>query len=44
MIGLFLIGMPLTIIGLYVAYYIGSRERKIKKEWKWYEMDKHEKK
>ena len=42
MIGLFFIGMPLTIIGLYVAYRIGSRKRKkdpnewIKgyKEWK----------
>ena len=28
MIGLFLIGMPLTIIGLYVAYHIGSRKEK----------------
>ena len=34
MIGLFLIGMPLTIIGLYVAYRIGSRKReKDSNEW-----------
>jgi len=25
MIGLFFIGMPLTIIGLYIAYRIGSK-------------------
>ena len=37
MIGLFLIGMPLTIIGLYIAYHIGSRDKKQEKEWKWYE-------
>ena len=37
MIGLFFIGMPLTIIGLFIAYYIGSREKKQEKEWKWYE-------
>ena len=37
MTGLFLIGMPLTIIGLFIAYYIGSREKKQEKEWKWYE-------
>ena len=27
MIELFLIGMPLTIIGLYIAYRIGSKQR-----------------
>ena len=38
MIGLFLIGMPLTIIGLYVAYHIGSRKKETK-EWRWDEME-----
>ena len=37
--GLFLIGMPLTIIGLFIAYYIGSRDKKQEKEWQWYEME-----
>tara|TARA_Y100001963_G_scaffold110929_1_gene153437 strand:+ start:31 stop:147 length:117 start_codon:yes stop_codon:yes gene_type:complete len=37
MIGLFFIGMPLTIIGLFIAYYIASKEKKQEKEWKWYE-------
>ena len=32
MIGLFLIGMPLTIIGLYVAYRIGSKQKPEEKE------------
>ena len=39
MIGLFLIGMPLTIIGLYVAYRIGSKQKEEKKEWRWDEME-----
>ena len=38
MIGLFLIGMPLTIIGLYVAYHIGSRKEKTK-ERRWDDME-----
>ena len=38
MIGLFFIGMPLTIIGLYVAYHIGSRKKETK-EWRWDEME-----
>ena len=37
MIGLFLIGMPLTMIGLYVAYRIGSRKET--KEWRWNDME-----
>ena len=40
MMGLFLIGTPLTIIGFCIAYYIASREKKEKKEWKWYEDKK----
>ena len=39
MVGLFLIGMPLTIIGLCVAYYIGSRKKEETKEWRWNEME-----
>ena len=39
MIGLFFIGMPLTIIGLFIAYYIGSREKKQEKEWRGDEME-----
>ena len=39
MIGLFLIGMPLTIIGLFIAYHIGSRKKQETKEWRWYEME-----
>ena len=39
MIGLFLIGMPLTIIGFYIAYHIGSREKKQEKEWIRNEME-----
>ena len=39
MIGLFLIGMPLTIIGLYVAYHIGSRKKQETKEWRWNDME-----
>jgi len=39
MIGLFLIGMPLTIIGLYVAYEIGSRKKEKTKEWRWNDME-----
>ena len=38
MIGLFLIWMPLTIIGLYVAYEIGSRKKETK-EWRWDDME-----
>ena len=38
MIELFLIGMPLTIIGLYVAYEIGSRKKETK-EWRWDDME-----
>ena len=38
MIGLFLIGMPLTIIGFYIAYSIGSKKEE-KKEWRWDEME-----
>jgi len=38
MLGLFLMGMPLTIIGLYVAYRIGSKKEKIK-EWRWNDME-----
>ena len=37
MMGLFFIGIPLTIIGFYIAYYIGSRKKKEEKQWKWYE-------
>ena len=37
--GLFFIGMPLTIIGLYVAYRIGSKQKEEKKEWRWDEME-----
>ena len=29
MLGLFLIGMPLTIIGFYIAYSIGSRKKEM---------------
>ena len=36
---LFFIGMPLTIIGLYVAYRIGSKQKEEKKEWRWDEME-----
>ncbi len=39
MIGLFLIGMPLTIIGFYIAYEIGSRKKEKVKEWRWDEME-----
>ena len=39
MIGLFLIGMPLAMIVLYMAYYIGSRKKEKTKEWRWYEME-----
>ena len=39
MTGLFLIGMPLTIIGFYIAYHIGSREKKQEKEWRGDEME-----
>jgi len=39
MIGLFFIGMPLTIIGLYIAYHIGSKQKEETKEWRWYEME-----
>jgi len=39
MIGLFLIGMPLTIIGLYVAYRIGSRKKEETIEWRWNDME-----
>jgi len=38
MIGLFLIGMPLTIISLFIAYHIGSRDKKQEKEWRWNEI------
>ena len=37
--GLFFIGMPLTMIGLYVAYRIGSKQKEEKKEWRWDEME-----
>ena len=30
--------MPLTIIGLYVAYHIGSRKKETK-EWRWNDME-----
>ena len=33
MIGLFFIGMFLTVIGLFIAYYLGSKEKKETKEW-----------
>jgi len=39
MIGLFLIGMPLTIIGLFIAYHIGSRKKQKTKEWRWNDME-----
>ena len=39
MIGLFFIGVPLTIILLFIAYYLGSKEKKETKEWRWYEME-----
>ena len=39
MIGLFLIGMPLTIISLFIAYYVGSRKKEKIEEWRWYEME-----
>ena len=39
LIGLFFIGMPLTIIVLYIAYYIGSRKKEKTKEWRWDEME-----
>ena len=39
MIGLFFIGVPLTIIGLFIAYYLGPKEKKETKEWRWYEME-----
>ena len=39
MIGLFFIGMPLTIIGLYMAYHIGSKQKEETKEWRWYDME-----
>ena len=39
MIGLFFIGMPLTIIGLYVAYHIGSKQKEETKEWRWDDME-----
>jgi hypothetical protein len=38
MIGLFLIGMPLTIIVLYMAYHIGSKKEETK-EWRWNDME-----
>jgi len=39
MIGLFFIGMPLTIIGLYMAYHIGSKQKEETKEWRWNDME-----
>tara|TARA_B100001123_G_C14865909_1_gene849902 strand:+ start:422 stop:541 length:120 start_codon:yes stop_codon:yes gene_type:complete len=39
MMGLFLIGMPLTIIGFFIAYYIGSRKKEETKEWRWNDME-----
>jgi len=39
MLGLFLIGMPLTIIGFYIAYSIGSMKKEETKEWRWNEME-----
>jgi len=29
----------LTIIGLYIAYHIGSKQKEETKEWRWYEME-----
>ena len=37
--GIFLIGMPLTIIGLFIAYHIGSRKKEEIKEWRWNDME-----
>ena len=39
MIGLFLIGMPLTIIGLFIAYHIGSRKKQETKEWRFNDIE-----
>ena len=39
MLGLFLIGMPLTIIGLFIAYHIGSRKKQETKEWRCNDME-----
>ena len=39
MLGLFLIGMPLTIIGFYIAYSIGSRKKEKIEEWRWNDME-----
>ena len=39
MIGLFFIGMPLTIIGLFIAYHIGSRKKEETIEWRWNDME-----
>ena len=36
--GLFLIGMPLTIIGFYIAYRIGSKKEETI-EWRWNDME-----
>ena len=40
MIGLFFLGISVTIIGFYIDFEIATREKKEeKKEWKWYEME-----
>ena len=38
MLGLFLIGMPLTIIGFYIAYSVGSKKEETK-EWRGNDME-----
>ena len=40
MIGLFFLGISVTIIGFYIAFEIATRKKKEeKKEWKWYDME-----
>jgi len=39
MIGLFLIGTILKIIGFYVAFEIATKKKEETKEWRWYDME-----